>query len=100
MSSTIQYTFPSLSADARASLLSLPQDWRDSLAAKLADEEEILAFLELDLDAQLRFVPGWLVLTDQRLLARVSANSAWQSWDFQLGLSLRHYCLLYTSRCV
>lgn len=91
MSSTIQFSFPSLSPDARASLLSLPQDWQDSLATKLEEEEEILVFLELDLDAQLRFVPGWLVLTGRRLLARVSTNNSWQSWEFRDGLLLRHH---------
>ena len=69
---------------------SLPAAWQDS-RAELGEGETVLAQLELDLDAALRFVPGVLVLTDRRLLARQSGDAAWQAWSLGAGLVLRHH---------
>jgi ATP-binding cassette subfamily B protein len=56
-----------------------------------------LATLSVDLDAQLRFAPGLLALTDRRLLAR-GPDGRWMSWATQgdagvpvPGLDLRHF---------
>nr|WP_246591049.1 ABC transporter ATP-binding protein [Georgfuchsia toluolica] len=49
----------------------------------------LLAWLETDLDAQLHFRPGVIVLTGARLLA-CDASGQWQSWPLSTDLALRH----------
>ncbi len=72
-------------------LLDLPAFWREDLQLQLASEENVLAWLEVDLDARLYFGRGLLVLTPQRLLWQpASAEKNWQTLvlqaDFQLAL--------------
>ena len=57
----------------------------------LAGDEAIEAILEADLDQSLRFVGGWVVLTDRRLLARYAADSEWSSWPLRPDLELRSH---------
>lgn len=68
----------------------LPDVWRSSLAPHLADQEAILAWFEIDLDARLQFAPGMIVLTNRQLLARAPREPVWQAWPFRPGLVLRH----------
>ena len=62
---------------------------RAQLLPELAADDNVLAALAVDLDAQLRFVPGALALTERRLWARVPGG-AWSSWPLEPGLQLRH----------
>jgi ATP-binding cassette, subfamily B, bacterial len=55
----------------------------------LSPGETPLAQLALDLDAQLCFVAGELVLTGERLLSR-SGDGPWQTFPLQPELTLRH----------
>ncbi|MGB3289433.1 MAG: ABC transporter ATP-binding protein [Burkholderiaceae bacterium] len=61
------------------------------LAPFLDPEETILAWLSTDLDAQLRFFPGMVVLTDRRLLVKGPHDADWRSWTLQAGLKLVHH---------
>ncbi len=67
----------------------LQSPWGGELRAQLVSHENVLASLEVDLDSQLRFGRGVVVLTAQRVLARAPGESAWQSWPVQVGLELR-----------
>ncbi|MEF7615039.1 ABC transporter ATP-binding protein [Aquincola sp. MAHUQ-54] len=58
------------------------------LRQQLASDENVLAALEVDLDARQRFAPGLLVLTDRRLLA--GGADGWRGWPLAADLSLRH----------
>ncbi len=70
-------------------LLDLPAFWRENLQLQLASEENVLAWLEVDLDQQLYFGRGLLVLTPQRLLWQsASGEKAWQSQALQADLQL------------
>lgn len=62
---------------------------RAQLQPELAADENVLVALAVDLDVQLRFVPGALALTERRLWAR-AAGGAWSSWALAPGLQLRH----------
>ena len=53
--------------------------------------ENVLAALEVDLDARLHFVKAWLVITNQRILSRAHATAEWQSWPCLPGLALKHF---------
>ncbi|MDQ7969316.1 MAG: ABC transporter ATP-binding protein [Oxalicibacterium faecigallinarum] len=57
----------------------------------LAPDETVLARLTLDLDGNLRFVRGEVVLTSQRLLGRTGNDALWQQWALQPDFSLRHH---------
>ena len=74
-----------------ASTLPLPDAWRGAADAQLASGEQILAWLEIDLDAHLQFASGLIALTTRRLLARQSGDAAWQSHDLREGLSLTRH---------
>ncbi|APW36893.1 ABC transporter [Rhodoferax koreense] len=63
------------------------------LQTQLATDENVLASLPVDLDAQLRFQPGLLVLTSQRLMAWHQAadpQGSWQSWALTPDMGLKH----------
>ncbi|MEN9688334.1 MAG: hypothetical protein RI998_331 [Pseudomonadota bacterium] len=70
-------------------LLDLPASWREDLQLQLSSQENVLAWLEVDLDAQLYFAQGLLVLTSQRLIWQ-STNTprSWHSQPLQAGLQL------------
>ena len=61
-------------------LLDLPASWRRELQLQLTSEENVLAWLEVDLDERLYFAKGLLVLTAQRLIGCApGAQSVWHS---------------------
>ena len=59
------------------------------LRAMLAPQENVLAALQVDLSADLRFGSGWVVVTSGRLLASDPGATAWRAWPLDQGLSLR-----------
>ncbi|MBZ0095328.1 MAG: ABC transporter ATP-binding protein/permease [Sulfuricella sp.] len=70
---------------------SLPDAWRAEVESQLANEEEILAWLEVDLDVRLHFTQGLVVVTDRRLLARGLEEAAWRDWAYRKGLVLQRH---------
>ena len=66
----------------------LPSDWRAVLTPRLGADEIVRACAETDLSADLRFVPGLLVLTSLRLL-HVHRDGSCQEWAIDPALSLR-----------
>jgi ATP-binding cassette subfamily B protein len=67
----------------------VPETWRDELDARLAPGERLLAWLEIDLDARLRFGLGLVAVTDRRIAARLPGETAWQERPIRDGLVLR-----------
>jgi ATP-binding cassette subfamily B protein len=62
-----------------------------NVQSQLQPLENVLAVLEVDLDAQLHFVKGVVVVTNQRLLAHLAGNTQWQHWPYRPDLQLRHH---------
>lgn len=58
--------------------------------APLDASENVLAELSVDLDGQLRFGAGRVLLTDRRLLARAPEDTDWHAWPLHDGLELQH----------
>src|SRR5688572_7747182 len=65
----------------------LSGDMHAAVAGQLQSGEQVLKWFPLDLDADLRFARGWVVLTDRRLLvgepvtsSTVEGNGASASW--------------------
>ena len=61
------------------------------MATQLAPGENVLAWVQVDLDARLHFKKGLLALTERRLLTQAAGETGWRSWPFQSGLTLRHH---------
>ncbi|MDT8989485.1 ABC transporter ATP-binding protein [Curvibacter sp. APW13] len=77
--------------NAVTSVPEVPAAWAPSLRQQLSSDENVVALLEVDLDAQLHFVPGLLVLTTARLLACDRPEGAWRQWPLQAGQALQHH---------
>ncbi|MFX6794006.1 hypothetical protein ABTH15_19490, partial [Acinetobacter baumannii] len=69
---------------------SLPERWQTETAARLVQGESVLAWLELDLDAQLQFNASLVLATDRRLLALAPDRQQWQEWAYRPDLQLKH----------
>ncbi|MFC5475200.1 ABC transporter ATP-binding protein [Paraherbaspirillum soli] len=64
---------------------------RSEIQPRLAPTEEIIASLELDLDASLHFTRGLVIVTNCRLMAKMPGDSSWRDWPYRQGLVLRHH---------
>ncbi|WP_090906086.1 ABC transporter ATP-binding protein [Nitrosospira sp. Nsp13] len=74
--------------------LTLPSAWAAQVESQLFAEEKVLAWLETDLDTQLHFSSGLVIVTNRALLASPGAaqeGAAWRRWVFQPGLRLIHH---------
>jgi len=69
----------------------LPEHWANDVAKQLAPGENVLAAVEVDLDAKLHFKKGLVAVTNRRLLARAPGEDAWRDWTYRAGLQLRHH---------
>ncbi|MCE5181172.1 MAG: ABC transporter ATP-binding protein/permease [Betaproteobacteria bacterium] len=81
-------------SDSLVSVLSgkpLPDSWRAEVESQLRDKEEVLAWLEVDLDTRLHFMQSMVVITDRRLLAREAENKSWRDWPYRKGLALQRH---------
>jgi len=70
---------------------SLPDAWRAEVESQLANEEDILAWLEIDLDERLNFTQSLVVVTNRRLLARGLEETTWRDWTYRKGLVLQRH---------
>jgi len=68
----------------------LTEQWLHQLVQQLQPDEAVLSAFAMDLDEDLHFADGVLVLTDQRLLAHMPHAQGWQAWPLAPGLQLRH----------
>ncbi|MEX8194109.1 cyanophycin metabolism-associated ABC transporter [Comamonas guangdongensis] len=61
----------------------------DELRARLANHENVLAIVPVDLSADLQFGNGLLALTQERLLACDPWTHQWSEWKLEVDQSLR-----------
>ncbi|PXW87591.1 ATP-binding cassette subfamily B protein [Nitrosomonas sp. Nm84] len=71
-----------------SSLDKLSLIWSDELSSQLTDDESVFAWIEIDLNTQLHFAKGFVVVTNKRLLAKMANDGVWQEWRYQQGLLL------------
>jgi ATP-binding cassette subfamily B protein len=69
----------------------IPSPWQHDLQARLRQNETVIAGLELDLDANLCFAPGIVIVTNLRLLFKTSDLTEWKEWAYREGLTLAHH---------
>lgn len=67
-----------------------PAATSSDVAPPLAAGDNVLATLQVDLDEDLRFAPGQLVLTDKALFARLG-DGPWQGHPLVPALTLHHH---------
>ncbi|MFA5597675.1 MAG: ABC transporter transmembrane domain-containing protein, partial [Pusillimonas sp.] len=75
-------THPATRTDAR--------QWLDEARSLLSSQEQLLGWMPLDLDDQLRYRNGILVLTSERLLSHHNGQSGWDSHPLDAQASLTH----------
>lgn len=87
----MRYTFKMTSHAHNAAGIepALPGRWATDVEARLAEGEQIQAWLETDLDDHLRFAAGLVLVTDRRLL--VNNGETWREWQLAAGLNLNHH---------
>ena len=70
--------------------ITLPSGWSNAAMALLEPDEQMLAWLEPDLDDKLYFATGAIVLTSRRLLSRAPNEQDWLIWNIAATHSLQH----------
>ncbi|MBV2193556.1 MAG: ABC transporter, partial [Azonexus sp.] len=69
----------------------IPARWAADIDSRLGDGEQVQAWLETDLDQDLKFANGLVVVTNRRLLAQAAGQTAWLEWSLAAGLKLNHH---------
>lgn len=69
----------------------LPSIWRAEVESRIATEENVVAAVEVDLDARLHFAKGLVIVTNKRIMARSPGESIWRDWPYRKGLQLKHH---------
>ena len=58
---------------------------------QLSAQEEVFAWVEIDLDAQLHFSRELVAVTNRRVLAKAGKESSWHVWSYRDGLVLERH---------
>ena len=69
--------------------LGLPIFWQEGVLSRVHLGENVLAWLEVDLNDELRFKKTLLILTDQRVFSTDEAQKSWNSSPLSPDLTLR-----------
>jgi ATP-binding cassette subfamily B protein len=69
----------------------LPEARRAEVAQQLAENEQLVTWMEGDLDANLHFARFLLLVSNARILAKSGTDSAWQEFRYQKGLTLQRH---------
>ncbi|MEY4077985.1 MAG: hypothetical protein RIQ69_2355, partial [Pseudomonadota bacterium] len=70
-------------------LLGLPFFWQEGVLSRVHLGENVLAWLEVDLNDELSFKKTLLILTDQRVISSDEAQKSWNFWPLAPDLTLR-----------
>jgi ATP-binding cassette, subfamily B, bacterial len=82
------------SAETQNSTISdngLPERWYADLKASFPQHSEVLDWVEVDLDSNLNFRRGVVLLTQASLMAKAPGSTGWQEWPLRAELNLRHF---------
>jgi ATP-binding cassette subfamily B protein len=74
-----------------STVVPIPQSWQAGVDSVLVPGEEVLAWMEADLDAGLCFSRGLVAVTDRRLIASAGQEAAWQEWSYHGALALQNH---------
>lgn len=68
--------------------LPIPENWQQRVSSQLERDEPVLAWLEIDLNSELVFCKGLVVLTAKRLMSSYEGNADWQSFPLSANQRL------------
>ncbi len=71
--------------------ITLPVAWQARVETLIANSEEIIAWLEINLDANLHFKKSLLIATNQRLVSLNSSQVIEAEYPYSAGLELQHH---------
>jgi ATP-binding cassette subfamily B protein len=71
--------------------IEMPEKWRSLVRQQLSKGENVVSVLEVDLDHQLHFSKGLVLLTERRVMARAPGQEQWSTWDYRDGMVLAHH---------
>ena len=71
-----------------SSQIPIPAAWQPEVQTQLAEDEKVLAWMEIDFDARLHYASGLLVLTDERLLVKLAGDEAWRFHSLRDDMTL------------
>jgi ATP-binding cassette subfamily B protein len=71
--------------------ISMPESSHQEVAKKLADNEQMVAWMEGDLDTSLHFSRYLLVVSDCRILAKAQQEKTWHEWPYRKELTLQRH---------
>ena len=80
-----------LNAHTHLNTHALPPLWHDAVQLRLRAVENVTASLEVDLNAQLHFSQGLILVTDQRVLSKADATTDWQDWPYTSSMQMLHH---------
>lgn len=69
----------------------LPEDLRSDVTKQLADNEQLICWVEGDLDAYLHFQQYLLVLSNYRVMFKPHSETEWHSIQYRAGLTLQRH---------
>ncbi|HUX89752.1 MAG TPA: ABC transporter ATP-binding protein [Gallionellaceae bacterium] len=69
----------------------LPEASRAEVAQQLAESEQLLAWMEGDLDENLHFTQFLLLVSDTRVLAKSATDTSWHEFRYQKGFTLQRH---------
>ncbi len=70
---------------------SLPESIRAEVAKQLSKNEQLVAWMEGDLDTNLHFNPYLLLLSNAGILAKHPTDATWHTWKYRKGLTLQRH---------
>ena len=70
---------------------SLPETIRADVAKQLSKNEQLVAWMQGDLDTNLHFNPYLLVLSSAGVLTKNTTENTWHAWKYRKGLTLQRH---------
>ena len=70
---------------------SLPETIRADVAKQLSKNEQLVAWMQGDLDTNLHFNPYLLVLSNAGVLTKNTTENTWHAWKYRKGLTLQRH---------
>ena len=78
-------------SDTKSTANTLPQSKQDEIGRQMTGSEQLVCWMEGDLDTKLHFNRYLLAITNTRILSKAHSKSTWQSWSYHKDLKLQRH---------
>ena len=69
----------------------LPEARHAEISGQLDGNEQIVGWMEGDLDANLHFTPYLLLISNTRILCKADNETGWHEWHYRKGFTLERH---------